>query len=95
MFAHRHAALAIALSAAAICLPACGGPKAAPALSVTSVSSAQGQQAAEQFCADLAKMTDEKAIDRMAVRASEMKLSSRDQDAILDYAAASVCPQQF
>lgn len=91
----RHFAPVIALSVAAVCLVACGGPKAAPALRVTSVTSAEGQQAAEQFCSDLAKMTDEKAIDRMATRASEMNLSSDDQDAILDYAAASVCPQQF
>ena len=91
----RHLAPVIALSAVAICLSACGGPKAAPALRVTSVSAAEGQQAAEQFCKDLAKMSDEKAIDRMAVRASEMKLSSADQDAIIDHAAAVVCPQQF
>lgn len=50
---------------------------------------------ADQFCSDLAKMTDEKAVDRMAVRASEMKVSDSDQDAIVDYAGTAICPDQF
>jgi hypothetical protein len=50
---------------------------------------------AKQFCADLAKMTNEKAIDRMAARASAAELSKADQDAIVDYAAAVTCPDQL
>ncbi len=91
---HRKSASA-ALVIAACCLSACSAPKAAPELHVTSVSAAEGRTVAKQLCSDLASMTDEKAIGRMAVRASELKLSQGDQDAILDYAAASVCPQRF
>ena len=80
---------------AACCLSACSAPKAAPELRVTSVSVAEAKTLADQFCADLARMSDEKAIEKMAVRASESKLSSADQDAIIDYAGASTCPDQF
>lgn len=50
---------------------------------------------ASQFCSDLKSMSDEEAIQRMAVRASEAKLSSKDQDAVVDYAGTVVCPEQF
>lgn len=91
---HRKSASA-ALVIAACCLSACSAPKAPPELHVTSVSPAEGRTVAKQLCSDLASMTDEKAIGRMAVRASEMQLSSDDQDAILDYAAAAACPDEF
>ena len=86
---------AASLLLVACCLSACSAPKAAPELHVTSVSVAEAKTLADQFCADLAKMSDEKAIEKMAVRASESKLSSADQDAIVDYAGKVTCPEQF
>ena len=84
-----------AIALAACCLAACGAPKAAPALAVTSVTTAEAKTMADQFCADLAKMPDDKAIERMATRASVADLSAADQDAIVDYAGSTACPDQF
>lgn len=85
-----------ALLLAACCLAACGAPKAAPsAPQVTGVSATEAAAIAGQFCSDLAKMSDESAVQRMAVRASESKLSAADQDAIVDYAGKVACPEQF
>ncbi|MDR6794385.1 hypothetical protein J2X12_002878 [Pseudarthrobacter oxydans] len=50
---------------------------------------------AEQFCNDLASMSDESAVTRMATRAAAANLSSSDQDAIVDWAGTVVCPKQF
>jgi hypothetical protein len=50
---------------------------------------------AEQFCNDLASMSDKDAVMRMATRASAANLSSKDQNAIVDYAGKVVCPKQF
>jgi hypothetical protein len=50
---------------------------------------------AEQLCADLRKMGNDDAVQRMAVRASESKVSAADQDAIVDYAGKVTCPEQF
>ena len=86
---------AATLLLAACCLAACGAPKAAPSLAVTSVSTSEAKAIADQFCADLVKMTDAKAVERMAVRASESGLSSADQGAIVDYAGKVTCPEQF
>jgi hypothetical protein len=91
----RLAALVFALPLAAGCLSACVGTKAAPELRVTSVSAPEGRSMAEQFCSDLATMTDDKAIMRMATRASAANLSESDQDAIVDWASSVVCPKQF
>lgn len=83
------------LAIAACCLAACSAPKPAPELRVTSVSSSEGRSMASQFCSDLKSMSDEKAIERMATRASAAKLSDSDQDAVVDYAGTVVCPEQF
>ncbi|MBT2587930.1 hypothetical protein [Arthrobacter sp. ISL-95] len=50
---------------------------------------------AEQFCSDLAKMTDDAAVSKMATRAAAADLTAADQDAIVDYAAAVACPGQL
>ena len=86
---------AIACVAATCGLVACSTPAQAPKLQVTSVSVSEGKQMAEQFCSDLAKMSQEKAISRMATRAAAAELSSSDQDAIVDYAAAVTCPDRL
>lgn len=91
----RLAALALALPIAVGGLSACSGSKAAPELRVTSVGAAEGRSMAEQFCSDLASMSDEAALTRMATRAAAAKLSKSDQDAIVDYAGTVVCPKQF
>jgi hypothetical protein len=49
---------------------------------------------AQQFCDDLAELTYERAIERMATRAAAAELSTSDQDAIVDH-AASLCPDQL
>jgi hypothetical protein len=77
-------------------LAACSAPKAAPApLKVTSVSTPDAKTLASQLCADMRKMSDDEAVQRMAVRASESKVSAADQDAIVDYAGKVTCPEQF
>lgn len=48
---------------------------------------------AKQFCVDLDKLTRREAISKMATRASVAKLTDAEQDAIIDYAAAKVCPE--
>jgi hypothetical protein len=50
---------------------------------------------AVQFCNDLASMSDDDAVMRMATRASAANLSKSDQDAIVDWAGTVVCPKQF
>ena len=82
----------IAALAASCGLVACSSPAPAPQLRVTSVSVSEGKQMASQFCEDLAKFSHDKAIVRMATRASAANVSSSDQDAIVDYAAAVTCP---
>ena len=91
----RLAALALALPLAAGCLSACSGSKAAPELRVTSIEAAEGREMAVQFCNDLASMSDDDAVMRMATRASVANLSKGDQDAIVDWAGTVVCPKQF
>lgn len=91
----RPKAAAATLLGAAWCLAACSAPASPPSLHVTSVSVSEGKEMAKQFCADLAKMTNEKAIGRMAARAAAAELSRADQDAIVDYAAAVTCPDQL
>lgn len=91
----RLAALLLALPLAAGSLAACGGVKAAPELRVDSVSPSEARTMADQFCADLAKMSDDKAMSRMAVRAIEVDLSKDDQDAIVEYVYVTLCPEQF
>lgn len=86
---------AATLLTAACCLAGCSIPTPVPTLRVTSVSVSEGKEMARQFCADLAKMSDEKAIDRMATRAAVAELSSEDLDAIADYAAAVTCPSEL
>lgn len=86
----------VALVVSTCCLVACGATRAAPAtLTVNSVTLKEAKTLAEQFCSDLAKMTDDDALQRMAVRASEANLSSADQDAVVDYAGMTLCPEQF
>lgn len=91
----RLAALVLALPLAAGCLSACSGSKAAPEIQVSSVSPAEGREMAVQFCNDLASMSDNDAVMRMATRAAAVNLSKSDQDAIVDYAGTVVCPKQF
>lgn len=80
-----------ALLLAACCLAGCGAPKAAPA---TPSLSSEATEMAERFCDDLAAMSYSRAVDRMAVRASEASLSSADQDAVVELAAAR-CPEDM
>ena len=91
----RLAALVLALPLAAGCLSGCVGAKAAPELRVTSIEAAEGRSMAVQFCNDLATMSDDDAVMRMATRAAAVNLSKSDQDAIVDYAGTVVCPKQF
>lgn len=87
-------AAVLAATSAAACLAACSAPAAAPpALKVSTVSVSEAQAMARQFCADLDKLTQKEAISKMATRASVAKLTEAEQDAIVDYAAASVCPE--
>lgn len=86
----------VAVLVASSCLVGCGAPKAAPpVLTVTGISASEGRIMAKQYCDDLAKMSDEKAMTRMAVRASEADLSRADQDAIVEYVYVTLCPEQF
>ena len=92
----RLRAATVATCLAAVCgLVACSSPAKAPELRVTSVSASEGREMAKQFCSDLGKMSQEKAVSRMATRAAAAELSSSDQDAILDYAAAVTCPDRL
>lgn len=91
----RLAALILALPLAAGCLSACAGSKAAPEIQVSSVSPAEGREMAVQFCNDLASMSDDDAVMRMATRASVANLSKSDQDAIVEYVYVTLCPEQF
>jgi hypothetical protein len=91
----RLVSLAFALPLAAGGLSACGGSKAAPEIQVSSVSPTEGREMAVQFCNDLASMSDDDAVMRMATRASVANLSKSDQDAIVDWAGTVVCPKQF
>lgn len=83
----RSLTVAAALLLATGSLAACSAPKAAPA-------SPELTTIAEQLCSDLAKMSYSKAVDRMAVRASESNLSSSEQDAVIDLAAKR-CPDNL
>ena len=91
MIRHRKPA-AITLALVACCLSACGAPKAAPVPAVTGVSVASASDMARQLCDDLDTRSYRESISRMAVRAGSAKLSSADQDAILEH-AATICPK--
>ena len=91
----RPIATSAALLLAACGLAACGAPKAAPATpSFTSVSTSEATEMADLFCGDLRAMSYERAVERMATRASAADLTSSEQDAIVDLAARS-CPKDM
>lgn len=87
-------AAALALTSAAACLAACSPPASAPpALKVSTVSVSEAQSMAKQFCVDLDRLTQKEAISKMATRASVAKLTDAEQNAIIDYAASTTCPE--
>jgi hypothetical protein len=87
----RRISAVLTLAIAACCLAACGAPEVAPAPAVTGVSVASASDMVRQLCDDLDTRSYKDSISRMAVRASSAKLSSADQDAVLEHAAI-ICP---
>lgn len=91
----RLATATATLLLAAGSLAACAGPKASSATpQLDSISATEARTMAGQFCDDLGNMAYDKAISRMAVRASESNLSDGDQDAVLEMAARQ-CPDEL